>query len=121
MTDATATIEMKGPDGAPFQCPVTGEPGLDLSKVVGAQVFIDWAGNVDADPKLFIEKVHVQSLDMFGPRVGFIKFSSTAKVHVGGEKGVITVPGIVFMRGGAVSLALHRDIYLISRLARDTN
>ena len=41
---------------------------------------------------------------MFGPRVGFLKFRSTAKVNVGGEKGVITVPGIVFMRGGAVGV-----------------
>jgi len=101
--DAAATTEMKGPDGEKFHCPVTGEPGIDLSKVVSAQVFKDWAGNIDADDKLFIELVHVQSLDMFGPRVGFIKFVSTAKVHVGGEKGVISVPGIVFMRGGAVS------------------
>ena len=41
---------------------------------------------------------------MFGPRVGFLKFRSTAKVNAGGEKGVITVPGIVFMRGGAVGV-----------------
>ena len=36
---------------------------------------------IDKDPKLFIEEVHIQSLDMFGPRVGFIKFVSVAKVR----------------------------------------
>jgi hypothetical protein len=36
----------------------------------------------------------VQGLDMFGPRVGFIKFS--ANVEFQGRR----VPGIVFMRGG---------------------
>lgn len=41
---------------------------------------------------------------MFGPRVGFIKVRSTAKVDVGGEKGLITVPGIVFLRGGSVAV-----------------
>jgi hypothetical protein len=97
------TFQMIAPSGDPIDVPLTGEPGLDLTKVAEAQVFKDWASNVDKDEKLFIEKVHVQSLDMFGPRVGFIKFVSTAKVHVGGEKGVINVPGIVFMRGGAVS------------------
>ncbi len=98
-----AVVQMLGLSGEQIDVPVTGEPGIDLTKVVEAQVFQDWKKNIDADPKLFIEKVHVQSLDMFGPRVGFIKFLSTAKVHVGGEKGVINVPGIVFMRGGAVS------------------
>ena len=40
----------------------------------------------------------------FGPRVGFIKFKTTAELDVGGEKGVITVPGIVFMRGGSIGV-----------------
>jgi ADP-sugar diphosphatase len=51
-----------------------------------------------------IKDIYVQSLDMFGPRVGFIKFRSTAQVYVGGKKGLINVPGIVFMRGGAVGV-----------------
>ena len=40
----------------------------------------------------------------FGPRVGFIKFKTTAELDVGGEKGVITVPGVVFMRGGSIGV-----------------
>jgi hypothetical protein len=109
-TMADATVQMLGLSGDAVAVPVTAEPGIDLTKVLEAQVFKDWLVNINADPKLFIEKVHVQSLDMFGPRVGFIKFISTAKVHVGGEKGVINVPGIVFMRGGAVSAHSRRTL-----------
>ena len=62
--------------------------------------------------KLFIGHIHIQDVDMFGPRVGFIKFKARALVDIGvsdksgkredGEDGVIKVPGIVFMRGGSV-------------------
>lgn len=52
-------------------------------------------------------QIHVQGLDMFGERVGFIKFKARALVDIGGsggDDGVIEVPGIVFMRGGAVGV-----------------
>jgi ADP-sugar diphosphatase len=97
-------VEMLSLDGTPHAVPVTAEPGLELNKVLEYSVFQDWVASIDQDSRLFIENIHVQSLDMFGPRVGFIKFQSTAKVNVGGEKGLITVPGIVFMRGGAVGV-----------------
>jgi hypothetical protein len=41
---------------------------------------------------------------MFGPRVGFIKFKARSLVDFGGEDGRLEVPGIVFMRGGAVGV-----------------
>ena len=41
---------------------------------------------------------------MFGRRVGFIKFKSTAVITIGGDAGAVMVPGIVFMRGGAVGI-----------------
>ena len=41
---------------------------------------------------------------MFGPRPGFIKFKATTMLNVGGDEGQIEVPGIVFMRGGAVGV-----------------
>ena len=60
---------------------------------------------------------------MFGPRVGFIKFRATAQVKVGGEKGIITVPGIVFMRGGAVGVLVilecdGKEFTLLTKQAR---
>lgn len=50
------------------------------------------------DPAMDVSAVHFQSLDMFGPRVGFLKFRATATCN--GKP----VPGIVFMRGGAVAI-----------------
>ena len=76
----------------------------DAEVVINSAVFALWVKEVDKDPKLFVEDIHIQSIDMFGSRVGFVKFKTTAKVNVGGERGVIDVPGIVFMRGGAVGI-----------------
>ena len=110
-------------DGTPHAVPVTAEPGLELNKVLEYSVFQDWVASIDQDSRLFIENIHVQSLDMFGPRVGFIKFKSTAKVNVGGEKGLISVPGIVFMRGGAVGVLVileceGQDFTILTNQAR---
>eukprot|EP00729_Bicosta_minor_P001380 gene1380-19822_t len=65
-----------------------------IPNVLEAKVFTEWLGKIEKDPLLFIKNVLVQSIDMFGRRVGFIKFKA----------GVIDVPGIVFMRGGAVGV-----------------
>ena len=58
--------------------------------------FRDWLAGVD--PRLCIDAVLLQSVDLFGSRVGFIKFVASATL--GGKR----VPGIVFMRGGAVAV-----------------
>lgn len=84
--------------------PITAEPGLDSDVVNRSAVFKQWVSEIDKDKKLFISDIHIQSIDMFGTRVGFLKFKTTANVNVGGERGVIEVPGIVFMRGGAVGI-----------------
>ena len=97
---------MNSPDGERADVPISAEPRLDLPAVVDSQVFRNWVKEVDKDPKLFINDIHVQSLDKFGKRVGFIKFRSNAVVNVGGDKGLINVPGGVFMRGGSIAVLL---------------
>jgi ADP-sugar diphosphatase len=68
-------------------------------------MFKDWVATVDRDPKLFVDDIHLQSVDMVGPRVGHVKFKTTARaVSAGRAKTVIDVPGIVFMRGGSVGV-----------------
>ena len=118
------TIDMAGIDGT-GQCkvPITAEPGIDLSVVLKATVFLDWVAEIDADTELFVQDIHVQSVDMFGPNVGFIKLYSTTQIHVGGEKGVVTVPGIVFMRGGSVGVLVileceGKEYTILTRQAR---
>ena len=99
------TVEMNGLDGARTKVPLTTEDlTVDLQKVLEADVFREWVASIDADEKLFVTAIEVQSVDMFGPRIGFIKFKSRALVNIGGDEGVVEVPGIVFMRGGAVGV-----------------
>jgi len=80
------------------EIPVTAQEGIDASVAIQAVPFKDWCTRMAKDPKIKISDIHIQSLDMFGPRVGFIKFKAGATVD--GK----FVPGIVFMRGGAVAI-----------------
>lgn len=80
------------------QFPVTGEPGIDTAAVVASKPYTDWVQSMD-EQRFKVRGVHIQSVDMFGPKVGFIKF----KADVTDAKGKF-VPGIVFMRGGAVGM-----------------
>jgi ADP-sugar diphosphatase len=120
---ASATVQMNTISGHRAQIPITAEPGLDAGVVKKSTVFQNWVAEIDKDPVLFIEDVHIQSVDMFGPRVGFVKFQAHAKANVGGESGVIDVPGIVFMRGGAVGILVileceGKEYTILTRQAR---
>jgi len=73
--------------------------------------FTEWVDSINQienkdleKPELFVEKVHIQSVDMFGPRIGFVKFEVIAKKWNEKMKQIVVVPGIVFMRGGAVAV-----------------
>ena len=68
------SIEMVSREGGKATVPVTAEPGVDLPAALNASSFRDWVADVDKDPKLFIRDSLVQSLDMFGPNEGFVKF-----------------------------------------------
>uniref|UniRef100_A0A7S0QTJ3 Nudix hydrolase domain-containing protein n=1 Tax=Cryptomonas curvata TaxID=233186 RepID=A0A7S0QTJ3_9CRYP len=61
------------------------------------RAFKDWCGSLD--PEFLVKSILVQSVDMFGPRVGFLKF----KAEVSGRDGKV-VPNIVFMRGASVAV-----------------
>lgn len=85
-------------DTTKVQVPYTAEAGIDIANVTTAKAFTDWLASVD-DQKFVVRGVHFQSVDMFGPKVGFIKF----KADLVDDKGKF-VPGIVFMRGGSVGI-----------------
>jgi len=79
-------------------------PGAGVSVEAAAAAlasvpFRNWVTGLDS--ALCVNSVEIQSVDMFGPRVGFVKFK--ADVTFGGPDGRF-VPGIVFMRGGAVAI-----------------
>jgi ADP-sugar diphosphatase len=80
---------------------VTAEPKsvpIDVEKAITSPNFENWCKRIAADGKFKVKEILLQSLDMFGPKVGFLKFK--ADVTVDSKP----VPGIVFMRGGAVAI-----------------
>ncbi len=66
-------------------------------KVFEMKAFKEWQDGLDAE--FVVKKITVQSVDMFGPRVGFLKF----KAEVSDKDGSV-VPSIVFMRGASVAV-----------------
>ena len=83
--------------------PVTGAPGIDLEAVTSYKPFQDWVESMSKESGLHqfsASSVHIQSVDWFpNGKIGFVKFK--ADVFLGDKR----VPGIVFMRGGAVAFS----------------
>jgi len=64
-----------------------------------SQAFNDWCNTIDAE--FVVKQITVQSVDMFGPRMGFVKF----KGDITDEQGRV-IPSIVFMRGASVGMLI---------------
>lgn len=79
---------------------VTGEKGIDLKVASESKTFTDWLNGVDKD-RFTINGIHFQSVDMFGPKVGFIKFVCDVTDSDGKF-----IPGIIFARGGSVAVVV---------------
>lgn len=77
---------------------LSAEPGIDIAAVTASKQFTDWVASMDAD-RFVVSAVHFQSVDMFGPKIGFIKFKASIT-----DKSGKPLPGIVFMRGGCVAM-----------------
>ena len=76
--------------------PITALPGIDPAIALTFPPFLDWAAGLD--PRFAVASITLQSVDMFGPRVGFLKLLASA-TFAG-----FPVPGVVFLRGGAVAV-----------------
>ena len=61
------------------------------------KAFKDWCGSLD--PEFSLKSIIVQSVDMFGQRVGFLKFKAEGLGRDGKE-----MSSIVFMRGSSVAV-----------------
>lgn len=77
---------------------ISSEPNVDIDVALNSTQFNEWLKEIQNDGKLILESVHFQSIDMFGPRAGFVKWKST--VYLDG----VCLPGIVFARGGSVTV-----------------
>lgn len=47
-----------------------------------------------------VKSIEVQSIDLFGPRIGFMKIKTDIVIKETGNR----VPGIIFLRGDAVAV-----------------
>lgn len=91
---------------------VVAAPGVtdsELRKAFDSILFKQWINNMKSgrgilalDNRCCLKKVLIQSVDMFGERVGFLKFKAEVVDKATGSK----LPGIVFARGGAVAILM---------------
>ncbi|KAG8069471.1 hypothetical protein GUJ93_ZPchr0006g43073 [Zizania palustris] len=97
--------------GAEVPVRVVAAPGLteeDFRSAVESSLFKQWVKNLQAEKgilsygKLNLRKILIQCVDMFGNRVGFLKF----KADIVDEETKAKVPGIVFARGPAVAVLI---------------
>ena len=82
---------------------ITKEESVPLEKGLSSKKFLDWINSLDSSLQGHIKKVHFQSIDMFGPNVGFLKFQAFSECPRAKGK---FIPGITFCRGGAVAILL---------------
>jgi ADP-sugar diphosphatase len=88
------------------EIPVTWAPGVKSELIPRVlreyKPFQEWNTEIskpDNAAHLTVQSIHIQNIDQFGPRIGFVKFQAIVKNHAGQN-----VAGIVFMRGGSVGM-----------------
>ncbi|CAL5421362.1 unnamed protein product [Camellia sinensis] len=90
---------------------VVAAPGVstsDFRNAIESSLFKQWLKNLQtetgilANGAMLLKQVLIQGVDMFGKRVGFVKFNADLVDKATGKK----VPGIVFARGPAVAVLI---------------
>jgi len=71
----------------------------DAEKCIKCVPFVDWMTAINKDTRFNVQGITLQGADFFGKRIGFVKF----KTEIVNQDGKF-IPGIVFMRGGAVGI-----------------
>ncbi|KAG8484295.1 hypothetical protein CXB51_023832 [Gossypium anomalum] len=108
-TSLTHSISLPTQLGQPVQ--VLAAPGLSDSEfraAIESSLFRQWLKNLEcesgilANGNMTLTQVLIQGVDMFGKRIGFLKFKADIIDKGTGKK----VPGIVFARGPAVTVLI---------------
>ncbi|KAJ4806409.1 hypothetical protein LUZ62_018975 [Rhynchospora pubera] len=106
---SSLTRDVALPGFAPVQ--VVAGPGLsepDFSNAIDCSLFKQWLKNMHGEKgiltneRISLIQVQIQGVDMFGSRVGFLKFKADIIDKETGAK----IPGIVFSRGPAVAMLI---------------
>jgi len=53
-----------------------------------------------------LESIHIQAVDFFGPRIGFLKYKAVIRNQRGNKGKPMELPGSIFMRGGSVGMLM---------------
>jgi hypothetical protein len=72
-----------------------------------SEVFKTWSKRCEREKdgkRIEVHSVEIQHVDMFGPRVGFVKINAESFLVDGVTKFQHRLPGICFLRGGAVAI-----------------
>jgi len=91
---------------APFPIAINGKEVLilnstkTLEELLKFKPFADLVTKLNEDPLWDLRTMEIQSIDMFGPRIGFLKIKVVG--HYNNSK--TPVPGICFLRGDAVAI-----------------
>ncbi|KAB1217137.1 Nudix hydrolase 14, chloroplastic [Morella rubra] len=107
----THSITLPSRPGEPVQ--IVASPGVSDSEfrrgsAINSSLFKQWLKNLQtesgilANSAMSLKRVLIQGVDMFGERVGFLKFKADILYEETGYK----VPGIVFARGPAVAILI---------------
>ncbi|KAL2543621.1 Nudix hydrolase 14 [Forsythia ovata] len=106
------TIHLPSQPGQPVPVvAASGVSGSDFRNAIESSLFKQWLKNIQtqtgmlANGAMSLSQVLIQGVDMFGKRVGFLKF----KADVVDKETGLKVPGIVFARGPAVAVLILLD------------
>lgn len=106
--DSSLSVSFRG---SPIQVTYPSLSREIAEKALESEPFVTWLERASSScassnkKQLEIEAIELQSVDMFGKRVGFIKLKSTCRLR--DENGVLheaPLPGICFLRGNAVAI-----------------
>jgi len=78
-------------------------------KAIDSAIFKRWKERCEKgveNKSINIKSVEIQSVDMFGPRVGFVKLKADVRLIVNGKEIPKFIPGISFLRGDSVGILL---------------
>lgn len=53
-----------------------------------------------------LKSIHIQAVDFFGPRIGFLKYKAIIQNKRGNKGEPMQLPGSIFMRGGSVGMLM---------------
>ncbi|KAE9614178.1 putative ADP-sugar diphosphatase [Lupinus albus] len=108
-TPLTHSITLPSQHSQPVH--IVASPGLshsDFWSAIDSSLFKQWLRNLEtetgvlADGTMALRQVLIQGVDMFGKRIGFLKFKADIIDKETGNK----IPGIVFARGPAVAVLI---------------